>query len=42
MNWVYLKGGLEMKKVGGGEDERRIKPSLLIKAQSLIFSAGFI
>jgi hypothetical protein len=39
-NWVYLKGGLEMKKDRVREDEAKIK--VLIKAQSLIFSTLFI
>jgi hypothetical protein len=25
-NWFYLKGRLEMKGVGWGDDERRMKP----------------
>ena len=40
-NWVYLKGGLEMKKDRVREKDEA-KTKFLIKAQSLIFSTAFI
>jgi hypothetical protein len=41
MNWIYLKGGLEMKKDGVWEKDEA-KTKFLIKDQSLIFSTAFI
>jgi hypothetical protein len=40
-NWVYLKGGLEMKKDRVREKDEA-KTKFLIKAQSLIFRTVFI
>jgi hypothetical protein len=40
-NWVYLKGGLEMKK-DWVQEKDEAKTKFLIKAQSSIFSTVFI